>query len=141
LNQPHRSFGAWSRLLVLAVCLSTLLCFGPIALAAEVLQVRSGDLLQVGDQNRSYPVRLGCVAVDASHSQAATTWLRQALPRRTRVNLRPLGSLDGVLLAQVKLLASGEDLGTELVREGLASRLPASAAPLGCPDSAPAPAR
>jgi endonuclease YncB( thermonuclease family) len=108
----------------------------PGAEAAEVLQVRGADLLQVGDQNRSYPVRLGCVAVDASYAQAATEWLRQALPRRTRVNLRPLGTMNGTLIAQVKLLSSGEDLGSGLVREGLATRRSPSNAPLGCPSVA-----
>ncbi|MCT0200467.1 hypothetical protein KQ313_12350 [Synechococcus sp. CS-1325] len=125
--------------MALAICLITMLSAAPMALAAEVLQVRSADLLQVGDQNRSYPVRLGCVEVDASHTVAATEWLRRALPRRTKVNLRPLGSVDGVLLAQVKLLPGGADLGTGLVREGLATRLTPPGAPLGCPASEPPP--
>jgi endonuclease YncB( thermonuclease family) len=103
------------------------------AQAAEVLQVRGADLVQVGDQNRSYPVRLGCVAVDASNAVAATEWLREALPRRTRVNLRPLGTMDGTLIAQVKILSSDEDLGSGLVKAGLATRRGASNAPLGCP--------
>ena len=106
------------------------------AQAAEVLQVRGADLLQIGDQNRSYPVRLGCVAVDAPSALAATAWLREVLPRRTRVNLRPLGTMDGTLIAQVTILSSGEDLGSGLVKEGLATRLGPSSAPLGCPSVA-----
>ena len=57
--------------------------------AAEVLQVRSSSLLQVGDHNRTYTVALACSAVDASQEAEATAWLRQELPRRRKVNLRP----------------------------------------------------
>jgi hypothetical protein len=98
--------------------------------AAEVLQVRGATLLQVGDQNRSYPVRLGCVQVEPADGAA---WLREALPRRTRVNLRPLGLADGTLLARVTVLSSGIDLGTGLQQAGLASPLDATEAPQGCP--------
>ena len=45
--------------------------------AAEVLQVRSSSLLQVGDHNRTYTVALACSAVDASQEAEATAWLRQ----------------------------------------------------------------
>lgn len=105
--------------------------------AAEVLQVRDATLLQVGDQNRSYAVRLGCVAVNSDHAPAAADWLRQQLPRRTRVNLRPLGSVDGVLLARVKLLSTGDDLGSGLVAAGLAYQLPITLAPEACPHLPP----
>ncbi|NQV10284.1 MAG: hypothetical protein HQ527_03820 [Cyanobacteria bacterium] len=120
--------------------MALLVLFGqvPVVAAAEVLQVRGANLLQVGDQNRSYPVRLGCIAIDPADSQAAADWLRQRLPRRTRVNLRPLGSESGVLISQVTLLSSGDDLGSGLVGAGLARRLPADAAPLACPDHSPA---
>jgi hypothetical protein len=99
------------------------------AAAAEVLQVRSGQLLQIGDQNRSYSVALACIAIPAGGDQAAAAWLRQELPRRTRVNLRPLGSEQGTLLAQVQRLPSGRsdsptDLGAGLVAAGLAEPLP-----------------
>jgi len=120
--------------------MALLVLLGQVAVvaAAEVLQVRSGNLLQVGDQNRSYPVRLGCIAVDPADSQAAAEWLRQRLPRQARVNLRPLGSESGVLISQVTLLSSGDDLGSGLVGAGLARRLSAEAAPLACPDPSPA---
>ncbi len=105
------------------------------AAAAEVLQVRSGVLLQVGDQNRSYPVQLGCISVTPEQSKAAEDWLRQELPRRTRVNLRPLGSADGVLLARVQVLREGDDLGSGLISAGLAQPLPSLIRPQGCPSS------
>lgn len=104
----------------------------PLALqAAEVLQVRSGTLLQIGDGNRNYTVRLACLAVSPEANSDAVAWLRQQLPRRSRVNLRPVGSQDGILVARVSRLESGAngqlpspDLGQGLVTAGLASWLP-----------------
>ncbi len=97
--------------------------------AAEVLQVRSGTLLQIGDRNRSYAVELACVAVDPGDEAAAVAWLRQALPRRSRVNLRPRGSDGGTLLASVQRLDGPGpdqrlDLAEGLVAAGLATALP-----------------
>lgn len=88
--------------------------------AAEVLQVREATLLQVGDRNRNYSVRLACIDVSPDDQQQAVAWLRQALPRRRRVNLRPEGTVDGLLLARVTPIGDEQDLGAALVDEGLA---------------------
>ena len=97
-----------------------------MAAAAEVLQVRTATLLQVGDSNRSYSVELACVAVAADQQQPAIDWLRQQLPRRSRVNLRPIGNHDGVLLARVQKLGEAQDLGSGLIAAGLASPIDAA---------------
>jgi len=89
--------------------------------AAEVLQVRSSSLLQVGDHNRTYTVALACSAVDASQEAEATAWLRQELPRRRKVNLRPVGSSEGQLMARVTPIGAERDLSTSLIATGLAS--------------------
>ena len=89
--------------------------------AAEVLQVRSSALLQVGDHNRTYTVALACSAVDPSHESEATAWLRQELPRRRKVNLRPVGSSEGQLMARVTPIGSDRDLSSGLIAAGLAS--------------------
>jgi hypothetical protein len=107
-------------LTLLGVLLALLLMWPGAAAAAEVFQVRSGTLLQVGDGNRSYAVELACMELVADHEAEATAWLRQALPRRTKVNLRPMGQRDGTLLAQVSVLASGADIATGLIEAGLA---------------------
>ena len=99
----------------------------PQALAAEVLQVRSSSLLQIGDRNRTYTVQLACLEVAPDDEQAAVSFLRQALPRRQRVNLRPEGALDGTLLARVTPLGEVRDLSTALADAGLA-RLSCAAA-------------
>jgi hypothetical protein len=108
-------------LTLLGVLLALLIVWPGAAAAAEVLQVRNGTLLQLGDGNRSYAVELACMELLAEHEAAATDWLRQALPRRTKVNLRPMGQRDGTLLAQVSLLSSGADIATGLIEAGLAT--------------------
>ena len=89
--------------------------------AAEVLQVRSSSLLQVGDRNRTYTIALPCAAVDAKQEAEATSWLRQELPRRRKVNLRPVGSSEGQLMARVTPIGAARDLSTGLIAAGFAS--------------------
>ena len=89
--------------------------------AAEVLQVRTPSLLQVGDRNRTYTVALPCISVSEDRKDEAVEWLRQQLPRRKRVNLRPVGSSDGQLLARVIPIGSEIDLSSGLIAAGLAS--------------------
>ena len=121
--------------LIGAALLALVLLVAPaITRAAELLQVRSGTVLQVGDHNRNYTVELGCLRLPpgAEADAAAAGWLRQELPRRTRLNLRPLGSRDGLLVARVQRLAAGStpelDLNAGLVAAGLAEALPECAA-------------
>jgi hypothetical protein len=110
------------RRLLSALILALLLFAAPAAArAAEVLQVRGATLLQVGDGNRSNGVELACVAVAPEQQAEAVAWLRQQLPRRTRVNLLPAGQADGVLLARVVKLDGQLDLGQGLIDAGLAS--------------------
>lgn len=99
-----------------------------MAAAAEVLQVRNATLLQVGDSNRSYSVELACLAVEPDQQQPAIDWLRQQLPRRSRVNLRPMGNHDGILLARVQKLGTETDISSGLISAGLASLPPACSA-------------
>jgi endonuclease YncB( thermonuclease family) len=102
-----------------------------------VLQVRSATVLQVGDGNRNYTVELACIRVDQTQEQASIDWLRHELPRRSRVNLRPMGQDNGVLMAKVQKLGDSQDLASGLVAAGLAESscpqaaqvVPAQAAP------------
>ena len=124
VNHPAGTRLAAIRLTVMrgVVLLSSLLMLMLVAPAdaAEVLQVRTSSLLQVGDHNRTYTVQLACVDVTAEAESEAVGWLRQQLPRRRRVNLRPVGSRDGQLLARVTPLGDSTDLSTGLVAAGLA---------------------
>jgi hypothetical protein len=96
----------------------------PRAMAAEILSIRGATLLRVGDQNRSTTVELACVSVSEADSAEAVAWLRRRSPRGTKVNLRPVSQRDGLLVANVRVLKSGLDLGDGLVAEGLATALP-----------------
>lgn len=100
------------------------------ASAAEVQQVRGADLLQLGDGNRSYSVELVCLQMKPDQRPAAEAWLRERLPRRTRVNLRPMGQRQGVLLARVNRLDSESDLSTGLIDAGLAQAAPCPGEPI-----------
>ncbi|MFM7732573.1 MAG: hypothetical protein ACKO6F_03735 [Cyanobium sp.] len=120
----------WSRLLgaVLGAVAILLLLAGPWgaspAQAAEVLQVRGPTLLQLGDRNRSYSVELVCLEVREAQQQDAIAWLRDRLPRRTRVNLQPMGEHDGLLMARVQRLNDESDLAGGLIAAGLADPSP-----------------
>jgi len=102
-------------------CLLVVLLAASPAVAAEVLQVRTASLLQVGDGNRTYTVQLACIDVEPAGESAAVDWLRQELPRRRRVNLRPVGRNDGQLLARVTPIGDVQDLSAGLVSAGLAA--------------------
>lgn len=112
----------WRTLLALVVPLTLVLGAATGAAAAEVLQVRTATLLQVGDQNRSYSVALACVDLAPAEAAAARDWLRADLPRRTRVNLRPLGADQGLLVAHVQRLDRGTDLASDLMAAGYGQR-------------------
>jgi cell division inhibitor SulA len=107
-----------------ALLMALLLVWPNAAAAAEVLQVRSARLLQVGDRNRSYVVELACVAVAPAEEDAAIAWLRQELPRSSRVNLRPVGQEEGRLLAHVRRLDRDSDVAQGLIAAGLGSPRP-----------------
>jgi len=121
LNRPIAAF--WT------LILTVLLAWPGAAEAAEVLQVRTATLLQIGDRNRNYAIELACIAIDAADESAAMAWLRQELPRHTRVNLRPYGERQGLLLAKVSRLDGQQDLGAGLIAAGLAHP---NASPAAC---------
>ena len=105
--------------LALGLILLALVAMAPQAIAAEVLQVRSSSLLQIGDRNRNYTVQLACLEVNPADEQAALDWLKHALPRRRRVNLRPEGLVEGTLIARVTPLGEEQDLSAGLASAGL----------------------
>ena len=112
-------------LILLATLVAVLLLAAPgPARAAEVLQVRGPTTVEVGDRNRTLTVELACLEVEVEDAASATAWLREALPRRTRVNLRPLGERQGRLVARVQRLDHGEDAADGLIAAGLAHSLP-----------------
>ena len=86
--------------------------------AAEVLQIRSASLLQIGDQNRTYTVELSCIDFSLEDKDDARILLKSLLPRGQRVNLKPKGSKDGILIASVSKIGHPKDLTEQLIEAG-----------------------
>ena len=105
---------------IFLILLIAFFCFPLNNFAAEILQVRSSTQLQIGDRNRSYTVKLACIEVEPEYELLTTKWLKSNLQRRTRVNLKPEGISDGMLIARVIPIDSKIDLGESLHQQGLA---------------------
>ena len=99
----------------------TFFCFYSEVDAAEVLQVSSSSILMIGDHNRTYTVKLACTEISPDLEEKSVNWLRKQLPRHTKVNLKPKGSVDGVLVARVIPFNSNVDITEEYINEGLAT--------------------
>ena len=90
------------------------------AFAAEILQVTNSSVLLVGDNNRNYTVKIACAEISPDLEEISVNWLKKQLPRHTKVNLKPKGSVDGVLVAKVIPLNSKIDITDKYINEGLA---------------------
>ena len=95
-------------------------CFYSQAYAAEILQVSSSSVLLIGDHNRTYTVKLACTEISPDLEEKSIKWLKQQLPRHTKVNLKPKGSVDGILVAKVIPFNSNIDITEKYISEGLA---------------------
>ena len=89
--------------------------------AAEILQVSSSSVLLIGDNNRTYTVKIACTEISPNLEEKSIKWLKKQLPRHTKVNLKPKGSVDGVLVAKVVPLDSKSDITEKYINEGLAT--------------------
>ena len=88
--------------------------------AAEILQVSSSSILLIGDNNRTYTVKIACTEISPDLEERSVEWLKKQLPRHTKVNLKPKGSIDGVLVAKVITINSNIDISEKYISEGLA---------------------
>ena len=89
--------------------------------AAEVLQVSSSSVLLIGDNNRTYTVQIACTEISPELEERSVEWLKKELPRHTKVNLRPKGSIDGMLVAKVIPFNSNIDIAEKYINEGFAT--------------------
>tara|TARA_B100000579_G_C22109655_1_gene522524 strand:+ start:70 stop:417 length:348 start_codon:yes stop_codon:yes gene_type:complete len=96
-------------------------CFTLQVNAAEILQVSSASILLIGDHNRTYTVKIACAEINPDLEEKSFKWLKKQLPRHTKVNLKPKGSVDGVLLAKVIPFNSKIDISEKYINEGLAT--------------------
>tara|TARA_B100000965_G_C19006140_1_gene504594 strand:- start:82 stop:429 length:348 start_codon:yes stop_codon:yes gene_type:complete len=88
--------------------------------AAEILQVSSSTVLLIGDNNRSYTVKIACTKISPDLEEKSVKWLKKELPRHTKVNLKPKGYEDGLLVAKVIPFNSEIDITEKYINEGLA---------------------
>ena len=88
--------------------------------AAEILQVSSSSVLLIGDHNRTYTVKLACTDVSPDLEEKSVSWLKKQLPRHTKVNLKPKGAVNGVLVARVIPFDTNVDITEKYIKEGLA---------------------
>ena len=102
------------------ILLISFFCFYLEVDAAEILQVTSSSVLLIGDHNRNYTVKLACAEISPDLEEKSIKWLKQELPRHTKVNLKPKGSIDGVLVAKVIPFNSNIDITEKYINEGLA---------------------
>ncbi len=102
------------------IFLIAVFCFFSKVNAAEILQVTNSSLLLIGDHNRTYTVKIACTEISPDLEKKSLNWLKKQLPRHTKVNLKPKGSVDGVLVASVIPFNSNVDIAEEYVKEGLA---------------------
>tara|TARA_Y100001968_G_scaffold246612_1_gene230875 strand:- start:485 stop:817 length:333 start_codon:yes stop_codon:yes gene_type:complete len=105
----------------LFILLISLLCFFSKVYAAEVLQVSSSSVLLIGDNNRTYTVKIACAEISPELEAKSYNWLKEKLPRHTKVNLKPKGSVDGVLVAKVIPFKTNIDISEEYINNGFAT--------------------
>ena len=108
----------YTKIFILLIFLFT---FFSKAYAAEVLQVSSSSVLLVGDNNRTYTVKIACAEISPDLEERSIDWLKKQLPRHTKVNLKPKGSVDGILVAKVIPINSNIDITEKFINEGLAT--------------------
>tara|TARA_Y100001968_G_scaffold81815_1_gene72902 strand:+ start:203 stop:412 length:210 start_codon:yes stop_codon:yes gene_type:complete len=65
-------------------------------------------------------VKIACAEISPDLEDRSVEWLRKELPRHTKVNLKPKGSVDGVLVAKVIPFNSNIDITQKYINEGLA---------------------
>lgn len=97
--------------------------FNPLEnFAAEIIQVRNSTLIIIGDNNRTYPIKLSCVYVDQSDEEAAFNWVKSELPRKKKINLLPRSSKDGIISANLLTIEENVDINAQMIMQGLATK-------------------
>ena len=105
--------------LIISIVISIIILITPIRVfSAEVLNVTSSSVLQIGDNNRNYKVRIACINIYNLKEKEAFEWLREELPRSSKINLLPKGSENGTLVAKVVKLKSSKDISRSMVEKG-----------------------
>ena len=108
----------YTKILILLI---SFFCFSYRVYAAEILQVSNSSVLLIGDNNRTYTVKIACTEISPELENKSVEWLKKELPRHTKVNLKPKGSVDGILVAKVIPFNTNIDIAEKYINEGLAT--------------------
>ena len=107
--------------LLIIVCL---IVINPIIVnSAEILQIKSSNIILVGDQNRNLTIGLFCVDVNENDELAATNLLKSEFPRGSKVKIKPFGFKENVLLAKVFKIKGTKEMTELLVANNLTSEI------------------
>ena len=91
--------------------------------SAEILQIKSSNTILVGDQNRNLTIRLFCVDVNENDEIEATNLLKSEFPRGSKVEIKPLGFKENVLLAKVFNIKGTKEMTELLVAKNFSSEI------------------
>ena len=107
--------------LLIIVCL---IVINPIIVnSAEILQIKSSNIILVGDQNRNLTIGLFCVNVNENDELEAIKLLKSEFPRGSKVKIKPFGFKDNVLLAKVFKIKGTKEMTELLVDKNLTSEI------------------
>ena len=91
--------------------------------SAEILQIKSSNIILIGDQNRNLTIRLFCVEVNENDELEATNLLKNEFPRGSKVKIKPFGFKENVLLAKVFNIKGTKEMTELLVAKNLSSEI------------------
>ena len=109
-----------SKILII-VCLIVL---NPVIVnSAEILQIKSSNIILVGDQNRNLTIGLFCIDVNENDELEATNLLKSEFPRGSKVKIKPFGFKQNVLLAKVFNIKGTKEMTELLFSKDLTSEI------------------
>jgi len=109
-----------SKILII-ICL---IVFNPVIVnSAEILQIKSSNIILVGDQNRNLTIELFCVDVNENDEIEATNLLKSEFPRGSKVKIKPYGFKENVLLAKVFNIKGTKEMSQLLVAKDFTSEI------------------
>ena len=91
--------------------------------SAEILQIKSSNIILVGDQNRNLTIGLFCVDVNENDELEATNLLKKEFPRGSKVKIKPFGFKENILLAKVFNIKGTKEMTELLVAKDLTGKI------------------
>ena len=101
-----------------------MISINPISVnSAEILQIKSSNIILVGDQNRNLTIRLFCVDVNKNNELEAINLLKREFPRGSKVKIKPFGFKENILLAKVFNIKGTKEMTELLVAKDLTGEI------------------